>query len=314
MSRLAYINHPLFEAHDPGAGHPESPQRLKTLQAFLEKKGFLRTVSQVQARPASPETVSLNHDPAYIDFILQNKGLEHRIVDHGDTVLSADSVEAAFLAAGAGTQGVDLIFDEGYDKVFAAVRPPGHHALFDRAMGFCIFNNIAVAARYALQFKNLQRVLIIDWDVHHGNGTQDAFYHDSSVFYLSLHQFPFYPMSGRQGETGAGKGAGFTRNIPLAAGSGDDKYVQALEGALADLEKSFQPQLILISAGFDAFDKDPIGGMNVTEQGFYKLTEITARFAQRHCAGRIISFLEGGYHLQGLAGCVYKHLQCLLKH
>lgn len=314
MGRLAYIYHPLFDKHDPGTGHPESPQRLRSIQEFLEKKGFLHSISECEPYPAPKEILSMNHDPAYIDFILQYKGVEHKVVDGGDTVLGAASVDAALLAAGAATKAVDLIFDEGYDKVFAAVRPPGHHAVFDRAMGFCVFNNIAIAARYALKFKNLQRILIIDWDVHHGNGTQDAFYYDPSVFYLSLHQFPFYPMSGREGETGSGSGNGFNRNIPLAAGSGDDIYVQALEGALLDLENMFQPQLVLISAGFDAYNKDPIGGMNVTERGFYKLTEVAARFAQRHCDGRIISFLEGGYHLPGLAECVYRHLRCLLKH
>lgn len=314
MGKLSYLYHPLFEEHNPGAGHPESPQRLKSIQAFLEKKGFFQNCTVHQPTRATKDLIALNHDPAYIDFILRQKGLKRQVVDGGDTVLSASSVDAALLAAGAAINAVDLIFEEGYDKVFAAVRPPGHHALYDRAMGFCVFNNIAIAARYAIKFKNLQRILIIDWDVHHGNGTQDTFYDDPAVFYLSLHQFPFYPMSGKEDETGSGAGKGFTHNIPLSAGGDDDTYVQKLEQALLDLENSFQPQLILISAGFDAYYKDPIGGMHVTEEGFYKLTEITARFARRHCDGRIISFLEGGYHLQGLAECVYKHLMCLLKH
>ena len=314
MGKLAYLYHPLFEEHNPGAGHPESPQRLQNIQTFLEHKGFFQKCTMRQPTPATKDLLALNHDPVYIDFILRQKGAPRQIVDGGDTVLSAFSVDAALLAAGAAIKAVDLIFDEGYDKVFAALRPPGHHALYDRAMGFCVFNNIAIAARYALKFKNLQRILIIDWDVHHGNGTQEAFYDDPAVFYLSLHQFPFYPMSGTKSETGRGAGAGFTRNIPLSAGSTDDTYVQNLEQALHDLEKTFQPRLILISAGFDAYYQDPIGGMHVTEQGFYKLTEITARFAQRHCEGHIISFLEGGYHLQGLAECVHKHLMCMLKH
>jgi len=181
-------------------------------------------------------------------------------------------------------------------------------------MGFCIFNNIALAAQYARRQYGLSRILIVDWDVHHGNGTQEIFYSEADVFYLSLHQAPFYPLSGSARDTGSGKGKGFTLNIPLPPGQTDAEYARILEEALTKIESSFQPQLVLISAGFDAYRDDPLAGMLLTEDGFYKLTEIVARFAQRYADGRIISFLEGGYHLRGLARSVNKHLQCLLKH
>jgi len=314
VGRLAYIYHPLFEKHDPGPGHVECPARLRSIQEFLKQKGFFNNISVVSPETIPHDVLALNHERKYIDSIQQQCGKNSVVLDGGDTILSADSADAAFLAAGAGVKAADLIFDEGYDKVFAAVRPPGHHAFTGAASGFCIFNNIAVTARYAVKFKNIKKILIIDWDVHHGNGTQASFYYDPSVFYFSMHQYPCYPMTGRSDETGEKKGRGYNLNIPLAAGSDDAVYIDQLGKFLEDLESRFQPQLILISAGFDAYYKDFLGGMMVTEQGFYKLTEIVSRFAQRHCDGRIISFLEGGYNLNGLADCVYQHLQCLLKH
>ncbi len=314
MGRLAYIYHPLFEEHDPGPGHAESPARLRSIQEHLKQKGFFNNISVISPESIPHDILALNHESKYINSIQQYSGKDFVILDGGDTVLCAKSAAAAFLAAGAGVKAVDLIFDEGYDKVFAAVRPPGHHSFTGAASGFCVFNNIAVAARYAMKYKKINKILIIDWDVHHGNGTQAAFYYDPSVFYFSMHRYPFFPMTGHSEEQGEKEGKGFNLNIPLSAGSGDTVYVDQLEKFLENLESRFQPQLILISAGFDAYYQDPLGGMMVTEQGFYKLTEITARFAQKHCNGRIISFLEGGYNLKGLAGCVYQHLQCLLRH
>ncbi len=181
-------------------------------------------------------------------------------------------------------------------------------------MGFCVFNNIAIAARYAIQQKYAQKILIVDWDVHHGNGTQHAFYDDDSVFYFSIHQYPLFPMTGLKSEIGEGKGRGFTRNIPLPYGRGDDEYIVLLEQSLEEIGQKFAPDLVLISAGFDAHKEDPLGGMQVTTAGFYKMTELVSRFANRFCQGRIISFLEGGYDLNALAESVYRHLLCLLKH
>lgn len=314
MARLAYIYNPVFEQHNPGAGHPESPQRLRSIQDYLSKHSFFNRAELISPSSATKEQLLLIHSEEYIDFVLRHSGIDGAVLDGGDTRLSSASVDAALLAAGAAVQAVELVFNQNYDKVFAAVRPPGHHALTANAMGFCVFNNIALCAAYALQKRLVSKILIVDWDVHHGNGTQDMFYDNEQVFYLSLHQSPFYPMSGRQDETGTASGAGFTKNIPLPSGRTDDDYARILEKALLDIEQIFVPELVLISAGFDAHKLDPIGGMLLTENGFYKLTELVSRFAQRYANGRVISFLEGGYHLQGLAESVYKHLQCLLKH
>jgi acetoin utilization deacetylase AcuC-like enzyme len=314
MGKIAYLYHPVFQKHDPGAGHPESPQRLKSIQTYLEEKDFIDRVEMISPPQASSQQIELVHAPEYVDLISQYKGVESKVIDRGDTVLNEYSVEAAFTAAGAAVKAVDLIFNEGFDKVFAPVRPPGHHAEYSCAMGFCVFNNIAIAARYAQRQGLAKNILIIDWDLHHGNGTQNAFYNDPSVFYFSIHQYPFYPGSGKADQTGKGEGKGYTLNVPISGGHGDSDYIRILENSLIEIEKNFKADLVLISAGFDAHELDPIGGMSVTDEGFYKLTELTARFAIKHCNGRIISFLEGGYSYQGLSAGVHKHLQCFLKH
>ncbi len=314
MGRLAVVYHEIFQKHFPGAGHPERPERLQAILDFLEEKNFLSRVDLFQPKAIEPEALHLVHSTTYVEHILSLDGQNEVILDGGDTVLSTHSVQAALHAVGAGAKALQLMFEENYDKVFAAVRPPGHHAEPERAMGFCVFNNVAITARLAQKEKYAQKVLIVDWDVHHGNGTQHAFYKDPTVFYFSIHQFPLFPMSGLASESGQGAGQGFTLNVPLSYGQGDQQYVEVFEQSLLTIERSFKPDLVLISAGFDAHLHDPIGGMRVTSDGFYKLTEIVAQFANRHCNGRIISFLEGGYHLQALAESTYQHLLCLLKH
>jgi acetoin utilization deacetylase AcuC-like enzyme len=198
-------------------------------------------------------------------------------------------------------------------NAFCAVRPPGHHALKDKAMGFCIFNNVAIGTKYIQEKYNLPKVLIVDWDVHHGNGTQAAFYDDPNVLYFSVHQYPFYPGSGSQAEQGTGKGLHTVINVPLSAGSGDDSYVKAFEEKLVPAASSFAPDFVLVSAGFDAHEDDLLGGMKVTDRGFAKLTQITKSIAEKFCAGRLVSVLEGGYGLDGLAASVEAHIRVLMQ-
>lgn len=314
MGKLAYIYHPTYTLHDPGAGHPECPARLKSIQSFLEHNGFLNRVEQFQPEAADRTILGLVHLKSYLDLLDKNQGIDYAVLDAGDTIVNQYSVDAALLSAGAAVKAVDLVSLGGFDKAFAAVRPPGHHAEAGQAMGFCLINNIAVAAAYALHTKQYRRVLIIDWDVHHGNGTQHIFYDRNDVFYLSLHRYPFYPGTGKKDEIGTGDGQEYTMNIPLNSGMDDTVYINQLDSALVKIEKKFEPDLILISAGFDAHEMDPLGGMQVTDEGYYKMTELAARFAQKHCAGKIISLLEGGYNLSALASSVHQHLNCLLKH
>lgn len=259
------------------------------------------------------EVLLLAHDPDLIDYNISHQG--HKASLDGDTHLSEESIAVALHAVGSGLLALELIFEQKrYSKIFAAVRPPGHHAEFNRSMGFCIFNNVAVAAAYAIKKKYAENVLIIDWDVHHGNGTQDIFYRREDVFYMSMHQSPLYPGTGFATEIGTAAGEGFTLNYPLVAGSGDKTYIAILKEALNNIESVFSPDIIFISAGFDAHKNDPIGGMNVSESGFGEMTKIIMQFADTHCGGKIISMLEGGYDLGGLSRSVYHHLKTFLEY
>ncbi len=315
MGRLAYIYDPVFLDHKPGAFHPERPARLEAVQTYLTEKGFFNRVRVTPPRPATREQLYQVHAPAYVDRILSLAGKEHVVLDIGDTVMSMHSVEAAVHAAGAAVTAVDLIFsEETADSVFIAVRPPGHHAEYDHAMGFCIFNNLAVGVGYALSKGYAKNVLIIDWDLHHGNGTQHIFYNDPRVVYLSTHQYPFFPGTGRSEEHGGEDAHGHTINHPVSFGQTDTDIIELMEQSLEEIESFFKPDLVFVSAGFDGHHSDPIGSMQMTEKGFYKLTELVVRFAQKHCNGRIVSVLEGGYDLDSLAKCVYQHVMCLLKH
>ena len=215
------------------------------------------------------------------------------------------------MAAGGVLAAVDAVMNKQVTNAFCAVRPPGHHAMENRAMGFCIFNNVAIGTKYVQKKYGLSNVLIVDWDVHHGNGTQAAFYDDPTVLYFSVHQYPFYPGSGSEAEKGEGKGLNYTINVPLPAGSGDDVYVKAFEEKLRPAALAFGPDFVFISAGFDAHENDLLGGMKVTADGFAELTRIVKAIAQRCCNGRIVSVLEGGYHLGGLAASVEAHIRVL---
>lgn len=309
---IAYISAPAFQEHFPGSFHPERAQRLIAIESLLKQTSLWDNFKHFQPTPAAREDLLLAHHPDLIDFNLSQKG--KKISLDADTHLSEKSIEVALLAAGAGLLALDLIFvQKKYSTVFAAVRPPGHHAEVNRSMGFCIFNNVAVAAAYAINKKFAEKVLIIDWDVHHGNGTQEIFFGRNDVFYMSMHQSPLYPGTGFSSEIGTGAGIGFTYNYPLVAGSDDKTYISSLNQSLEKIGAVFSPDIIFISAGFDAHKNDPIGGMIVSEEGFAEMTKLVMAFADKHCAGRIISMLEGGYDLDGLSSSVYHHLKTLLE-
>ena len=310
MTLLIYDD--IFLEHDTGLGHPENARRLENTVQYLKESGLWEQLTVVRPRAASVEEIGLVHPQTYIDTI-------KKIADTGggwldaDTVVSAASYDAAIHAAGAPLTAIDLIMKGEAENAFCLVRPPGHHATPARGMGFCLFNNAAIAARY-IQFKyRLEKVFIVDWDVHHGNGTQDTFYGDPTVFYCSMHRYPFYPGSGRKEETGQGKGKGFTINVPLSADTLRKKYTELFADVTEQGAAHFLPEFIIISAGFDTYKKDPIGGLNLEIEDFRTLTEIVMKTAERHCHGRVVSCLEGGYHLTDLPFCIEAHLKALLR-
>lgn len=303
----------IFLQHDTGLGHPERPQRLK---AIAENLGLLdeNSASSLQKIPFVPaplEWINTVHDFEYIRRVRQScrDGVEY--LDSADTPISEKSYEVAVSAVGGVLSAIDAVMSGKVKNAFCAIRPPGHHALKDRAMGFCIFNNVAIGARYIQKKYSLSKVLIVDWDVHHGNGTQDIFYDDPTVLYFSTHQYPFYPGTGSKGENGKGKGAGYNINVPLSAGSGDKEHIRAFKEVLKPAAIKFSPDFILISAGFDAHKDDLLGGLKVTSKGFSKMTGIIKEIAQKCCEGRIVSILEGGYELKGLADSVAAHISIL---
>jgi acetoin utilization deacetylase AcuC-like enzyme len=300
-----------YTLHDTGPGHPERPDRIRAIGERLRGSGIWDRLSHIEALPAAPEAIERVHPVPYI------RGIEAACAagrDHldADTALSAQSYEIALLAAGGTLAACDAVMRGEVRNAFAAVRPPGHHAERDRAMGFCLFNNVVVAARHLQGEHGVGRVLILDWDVHHGNGTQHILEEDPTVYYISLHQWPLYPGTGAASERGRGAGEGFTLNLPIPAGCGDDEYMAAFEEAGQEMDR-FAPEFILISAGFDAHRRDPLAGMRVTEDGFRRMARRMLDLAAKHCGGRLVAVLEGGYDLDGLSGSVEVCLEEMLK-
>ncbi|MCS6285707.1 MAG: histone deacetylase [Nitrospira sp.] len=312
MGKTGLVYHPAYLEHDMGMGHPESPNRLRAIVQQLEQSGTMAQLTRIAPRMAEDEWIAKVHTAAYLASLKQHAPASGRVSLDPDTSMSPGSLTAAYLAAGGALAGVDAIMNREVEHVFCAVRPPGHHAEANRAMGFCLLNNVAIAARYAQKKYGLSRVLIVDWDVHHGNGTQHSFEDDPSVLFFSTHQFPHYPGTGRESEHGRGAGEGYTINVPMEAGEGDDEYRAVFQNVLVPAADEFKPELVIISAGFDAHKDDPLASMGLTEAGYADLTGIVAGIARRHAQGRILSSLEGGYNLTALAASVDAHVRGLL--
>lgn len=307
--KTGVIKDPLYIEHDTGTYHPESPNRLKTLYQMLENRD-MSWVQSCSPRPATLEEIRYIHTESYVSFVSSLENRARASLDP-DTVLSPKSFQASLLAAGGVLTGIDLLMDNSLDNVFALVRPPGHHAEADHGKGFCIFNNVAIGAEYAMRRFGLDRILIIDWDLHHGNGTQHSFYENNRILYFSTHQFPYYPGTGEKDEFGKGKGKGYTVNVPLGIGCGDREFYKIFREILEPIANCFQPQLVLVSAGFDAYEVDPLGGMELTPAGFAAMTQVVMDISERSAQGRVLLTLEGGYNLKGLRDCVKQVLRQL---
>jgi acetoin utilization deacetylase AcuC-like enzyme len=294
-------------------GHPERPERLTAIRGGLEKAGLMTTLYRITPRRVTDTELELVHKPSYVALVrreLSNlQGV--RELSTGDTLVSPASLQAAEFAAGGVLNAVDAVMTGKVKNAFAAVRPPGHHATPDRGMGFCIFNNVAIAARYLQKKHGIGRVLIVDWDYHHGNGTQDIFYNDGSVFYFSTHHYGAYPGTGASAETGAGPGAGKILNVPMRPGDGDAEFLQVYETKLVPAARQFKPDFILVSAGFDSMQHDLLGQFNITPQGYAAMTRVVMKLADEFSRGRLVSVLEGGYRLDGLAESVAAHVKTL---
>ena len=310
MNKTGYIFHPQYLKHDTQS-HPENSGRLRAIQDRIKSSEIYPHLHFPEPRFATDDELKKNHDLDHINHVRNSCQNGTQNLD-GDTVICSESWDAAVLSAGAGLTAVDKIISGELDNAFAAVRPPGHHAEKDRAMGFCLFNNVAIAARYAINKHKLNRVCIFDWDVHHGNGTQHSFYSDPSVFYSSIHQYPFYPGTGDKIETGTGDGLGTTLNFPLDAFSEDSTYLDIIGNKLIPKIQNFKPDLIIISAGFDAHEDDPLGQMKVSSDCYRKMTSMILKLAEEVCDGRLLSMLEGGYNHKALADSVLNHVDALL--
>ena len=306
------VTSPLFQRHDPGPGHPERAERLDAIAERLEASGLAAELDGAQAQAAPHEALLRVHPADYVEHVRAavESGAGH--VDSTDANVGAHSHAAALAAAGGALLAVDRVAAGEWSSAFVAARPPGHHAEEAFAMGFCLFNNAVIAARHAQATHAFQRVAIVDWDVHHGNGTQHLTEGDPSIFYASLHQFPHYPGTGRSDERGRGDGQGSVLNCPLAPGTGDAEWLAAFEGQVLPALEAFDPQLVIVSAGFDAHLLDPLSDTRLSAQAYGVMTRGLAQVAGARCGGRLVALLEGGYSLEGLARSVEAHLGALV--
>jgi acetoin utilization deacetylase AcuC-like enzyme len=298
MARVGFYDDPVFAEHDAGPGHPERPERLEAVRRGLRGAGLLQELVPLAARPAVRDELLGVHTRAHVDRLAAAAGRHARL--DPDTATGPRSHAAALAAAGTVVDAVERVLDGSLDRAFCAVRPPGHHATPERAMGFCLFNNVAIGAAAALA-RGLRRVAVVDFDVHHGNGTQEAFWKDPRVLFVSSHQFPFYPGTGDLSEVGEGAGAGFTVNLPMPAGLADAEYARAYRRIVEPIGRAFGPEIVLVSAGFDAHRSDPLGGMSLSAAGFAELVDVCLSVAGVAAGGRLVAVLEGGYDLEGVA-------------
>jgi acetoin utilization deacetylase AcuC-like enzyme len=312
---LYVVSDPIYTYHDTGPRHPEQAARTVVIEHALTLSGLMTRENRLQPRLATIEDVLLCHTAPYLELVrrevlaLKNSG-DIAFLSTGDAIISEHSYDVAMHAVGGALVAIDKVLTTPQSSAFVVVRPPGHHACSAQGMGFCLFNNIAIAARYAQQKYGIERVLIVDWDVHHGNGTQEIFYDDPTVFYFSTHEQNLYPGTGAIEETGEGKGKGTTLNCPIAAGPDSRvKVLEAFEVQLKEKMKAFRPNLVLISAGFDAHRDDPLGHFNLTDNDFLTLTTSIKDIANEYAEGRIVSVLEGGYNLQALATASVAHVR-----
>lgn len=294
--------------HETAVFHPESPKRLEAIYKMLDDSEMDGKFHVIEPVYATHEDIGMVHKQAYIEFVAKTAGKGHSNLDP-DTETSPESYDTAKLAAGGVCNAIDSVAEGKLHNAFAFVRPPGHHAEADRAAGFCIFNNIAIGALHAIKKHDMKRILIVDWDLHHGNGTQHSFYDDPRVLYFSTHQYPYYPGSGSVNEIGRGQGLGYTINVPLRVGPGDAEFLKIFRTILKPVALDYKPDLVLLSAGFDIYYKDPLGGMNVSPAGFANLIRVILDIADECCNGKLVTVLEGGYDLTGLTQSTKKVLQ-----
>jgi acetoin utilization deacetylase AcuC-like enzyme len=302
----------LYQTHVTGPEHPEAPARWQAVLTALEEADLLKHLRRLEPRPASREEILRCHAPEYFETARHDVLAGYATLTTGDTSISERSFDIGLLAAGGVITAVDAVIQGQARNAFCPVRPPGHHATPDRGMGFCIFNNIAVAVRHAQAARGIGKVLIVDWDVHHGNGTQDIFYEDSSVLFFDSHQHPWYPGTGAANETGSGRGLGTTINCPFPAGAGRQEILPAYLNTLVDAANRFKPELIMVSAGFDSRAGDPLGQFKLLDEDFAELTRLMLQLAETHAENRLVTVLEGGYDLEGIRKASAAHVQALI--
>ena len=307
--KTAFVYHPDYLNHDTGPGHPERPDRLRACLAALQQSDVWERLHHIDPTPANVAQIAYAHNLGYSEHIRES--CEKEIPLSYDTPVGHESYDIALLSTGGVLCAAKTVATNQVRNAFAMVRPPGHHATPGQSMGFCLFNNIAVTARYLQREHGVGKVAIVDWDVHHGNGTQDIFYEDESVFFFSVHQSPLYPGTGSKNEQGSGAARGTTMNVPMSPGSGDDEYMTVFKNVLGPALQEFSPEFILISAGFDAHYLDPLANINITAEGFAKLTDLVLGFAEDTALGNVVSALEGGYSLEGVSESVVAHVERL---